>query len=44
MTMVLLVIPLVIMVVLYSSVIGSLKNGIKMDIAAIEVDSNFFKI
>lgn len=40
MTMVLLVIPLVIMIVLYSSVISSLKDGIKMDIAAIEIDSN----
>lgn len=40
MTMVLLVIPLVIMTVLYASVICSLKSGIKMDIAAIEISSS----
>lgn len=40
MTVVLLVIPLVIMTCLYGSVISTLKMGIKMDIAAIDVDTN----
>ncbi|KAI1721443.1 7 transmembrane receptor (rhodopsin family) domain-containing protein [Ditylenchus destructor] len=40
MTLVLLIVPLVIMTVLYGHVIKSLKMGIRMDIAAIEVDNN----
>uniref|UniRef100_A0AC34FDJ6 G-protein coupled receptors family 1 profile domain-containing protein n=1 Tax=Panagrolaimus sp. ES5 TaxID=591445 RepID=A0AC34FDJ6_9BILA len=40
MTVVLLVIPLVLMTVLYGSVIKSLRSGLKMDIAAIEVAEN----
>uniref|UniRef100_A0A915EGW2 G-protein coupled receptors family 1 profile domain-containing protein n=1 Tax=Ditylenchus dipsaci TaxID=166011 RepID=A0A915EGW2_9BILA len=40
MTVMLLIIPLVIMSVLYSKVIRSLKTGIRMDIAAIGVDNN----
>jgi cholecystokinin A receptor len=40
MTVVLLVIPLVLMTVLYGNVIKSLRSGLKMDIAAIEVAEN----
>uniref|UniRef100_A0AC34RR54 G-protein coupled receptors family 1 profile domain-containing protein n=1 Tax=Panagrolaimus sp. JU765 TaxID=591449 RepID=A0AC34RR54_9BILA len=40
MTVVLLVIPLALMTVLYGSVIQSLRSGLKMDIAAIEVAEN----
>lgn len=40
MTVVLLVIPLVLMTVLYGSVINSLRSGLKMDIAAIEIAEN----
>jgi len=40
MTVVLLVIPLVLMTVLYGSVISSLRSGLKMDIAAIEIAEN----
>uniref|UniRef100_A0A1I7RZJ9 G_PROTEIN_RECEP_F1_2 domain-containing protein n=1 Tax=Bursaphelenchus xylophilus TaxID=6326 RepID=A0A1I7RZJ9_BURXY len=39
MTIVLLVVPLVIMTCLYGSVIRTLKSGIRMDIAAIEVQN-----
>ena len=40
MTVVLLVIPLVLMTVLYGYVISSLRSGLKMDIAAIEIAEN----
>jgi hypothetical protein len=41
MTIVLLVIPLILMVGLYGSVIKSLRTGIRMDIAAIEIGGKF---
>lgn len=41
MTVVLLVIPLLLMTALYGSVIKTLRSGIKMDIAAIEVESEW---
>lgn len=43
MTVVLLVIPLILMTALYGSVIKSLRTGIRMDIAAIEVNGKFLK-
>lgn len=43
MTVVLLLIPLVLMVGLYGCVIKSLRTGIKMDIASIEVGGEFLQ-
>lgn len=41
MTIVLLAIPLILMTILYGSVIKSLRSGIRMDIAAIEISGKF---